>query len=163
MTSQKTESAKITCPIFSGPLHKEWFFILALLVAFLAGCGHVNRGGDAQWRLSANGHPIRAEVAATRAAMKQGLMLRPSLGRDNGMLFDYGAENPACIWMKDTLIPLSVAFVDSAGVVVDIADMAPGAIESRCSRKSVRYALEMNQGWFAVRGITPGSKIDGLP
>jgi uncharacterized membrane protein (UPF0127 family) len=74
-------------------------------------------------------------------------------------------EQPAtqCFWMKNTLIPLSIAFLDDQGRVVNIADMQPQSLDSHCSARPVRFALEMNQGWFARRGIEPGFKLDGPP
>lgn len=113
--------------------------------------------------LSVGGHSIQVEVATTDAARLQGLMNRATLGAEAGMLFDYQAPLPACMWMKDTLIPLSVAFIDPAGVIVNIEEMQAGTIDSHCAEQEVRYVLEMNRGWFAQRGIKAGSLIEGLP
>lgn len=114
-------------------------------------------------RLSVAGHAIQVEVASTEAARLQGLMSRSALGADAGMLFDYGAPLPACMWMKDTLIPLAVAFIDTAGVIVNTEEMQPGTTDSHCAEKEVRYVLEMNRGWFARRSIKAGNRIEGLP
>jgi uncharacterized membrane protein (UPF0127 family) len=113
-------------------------------------------------RLTVDGYPVQAEVVSSEAALLQGLMLRPELGENQGMLFDYGASLAVCMWMKDTLIPLAVAFVDAAGVIVNIEEMQPETTDSHCAEKEVRYALEMNRGWFARRKIKPGSRIEGL-
>jgi uncharacterized membrane protein (UPF0127 family) len=83
---------------------------------------------------------------------------------NHGMLFVF--EPPAqvhCFWMKNTLLPLSIAFLADDGTVVDVADMKPQTTESHCPRQPVRYALEMNQGWFAKRGIGAGAKLTGAP
>jgi uncharacterized membrane protein (UPF0127 family)/quercetin dioxygenase-like cupin family protein len=113
--------------------------------------------------LSVNGYPIQAEVVTSEDALLKGLMNRADLGEDAGMLFDYVEPLPICMWMKDTLIPLSVAFIDAEGVIVNIKEMQAGTTDSHCAAKEVRYALEMNRGWFAQREIRPGMKVDGLP
>ena len=113
-------------------------------------------------QLTAGMHLIRAEVASDSASRVQGLMHRKSLGANDGMLFVFEEPGTQCMWMKNTLIPLSVAYLDDAGVVVNIADMRPHSEKSHCSAKPVRYALEMNQGWFAAKGIKPGARLRGL-
>jgi uncharacterized membrane protein (UPF0127 family) len=80
-----------------------------------------------------------------------------------GMLFIFDEAGEQCMWMKNTLIPLSVAFIDDAGTIVNIEDMAPQTLDSHCARRPARYALEMNRGWFAARGIKPGSRLRGIP
>lgn len=106
---------------------------------------------------------VRAELAVTEEQRAKGLMFRKRLGKNSGMLFDFGAPARVCMWMKNTLIPLSVAFIDQDGVIVNIAEMAPMTTDSHCSAGWVVYALEMNQGWFAARKIEPGSQIAGIP
>ncbi len=113
--------------------------------------------------LGAGMHVIRAEVAQSPEQRAIGLMNRPSMGANDGMLFVFEEANPQCFWMKNTLLPLSIAFIADDGSVVNIAEMKPQALDSHCSTKPVRYALEMNQGWFAKRGIKPGSKLSGRP
>jgi hypothetical protein len=112
--------------------------------------------------LGAGMHLIRAEVADSPATRMVGLMRRTSLGQNAGMLFVFDETAIQCMWMKDTLIPLSVAFVDEAGTIVNIADMQPRSEQSHCAAKPVRYALEMSRGWFAERGIKAGGKLRGL-
>jgi uncharacterized protein len=113
--------------------------------------------------LSAGMHLVQAEVAQTSEERGIGLMHRPKMGANEGMLFVFESESPQCFWMKNTLLPLSIAFLDADGSVVNIEDMAPQTLNGHCSKKPVRFALEMNQGWFAKRGIKPGSKIQGGP
>ena len=79
------------------------------------------------------------------------------------MLFVYAKPGPICFWMMNTLVPLSIAFMRDDGTIVNIADMQPMTVNSHCSAEPVRFALEMEQGWFAKRGITPGKQISGLP
>ncbi len=112
--------------------------------------------------LSVGMHVIRAEVADDSAARTQGLMHRKSLARNAGMLFVFDQTSIHCMWMKNTLIPLSVAFLDEAGAIVSIADMQPHSEALHCATHPARYALEMNRGWFAQRGIKEGTRLRGL-
>jgi hypothetical protein len=112
--------------------------------------------------LSAGMHLIRAEVADTFTTRMHGLMLRQSMGANAGMLFVFEENTPHCMWMKNTLIPLAVAFIDQSGTIVTILEMQPHDETSRCATKPARYALEMNKGWFAQHGIKPGAKLRGL-
>lgn len=104
------------------------------------------------------GHRLVAEVACGYDVAR-GLMGRRALQPDHGMLFIFPNQREQCMWMKNTLIPLSVAFIDMSGRVTNIEDMQPQTTQLHCSREAVRYALEMQQGWFAQRGVKPGSKI----
>lgn len=113
--------------------------------------------------LTAGVHVIKAEVAARDAERQQGLMNREKMGANEGMVFLFEAPAGVCMWMKNTLIPLSVAFIDESGKIVNIEDMQPQTTDSHCAKKPVRYALEMNQGWFKQKNIKPGTKIEGLP
>ena len=113
-------------------------------------------------QLKAGMHIIRAEVAADFSTRAQGLMFRKSLGQNDGMLFVFDEAAVQCMWMKNTLIPLSVAFLDERGAIINIADMRPQSEQSHCAAQPARYALEMNRGWFAQRGIKPGVRLGGL-
>jgi uncharacterized membrane protein (UPF0127 family) len=112
-------------------------------------------------QLNAGIHNIHAEVALTPEQRAIGLMHRREMASNDGMLFVFEEPARQCFWMKNTLLPLSIAFLADDGTVVDIADMQPQTLDSHCSSRPVRYALEMNQGWFAKRGIKPGSKLQG--
>jgi uncharacterized protein len=114
-------------------------------------------------QLNAGMHLIRAEVAADFASRGQGLMYRSAMPSNAGMLFIFDEASTQCMWMKNTLIPLSVAFIDERGTIINIEDMAPRTEDSHCARRAALYALEMNRGWFAARGIKPGSRIGGIP
>jgi uncharacterized membrane protein (UPF0127 family) len=114
-------------------------------------------------QLNAGMHLIRAEVAADFATRGKGLMYRASMPQNAGMLFIFDEPALQCMWMKNTLIPLSVAFIDENGAIINIADMQPQTEASHCATRPARYALEMNRGWFAARGIKPGSRIGGIP
>lgn len=113
--------------------------------------------------LNAGIHLIHAEVAMTPDQRAIGLMNRPELGANDGMLFVFERPSEQCFWMKNTLLPLSIAFIADDGTIVGLADMQPRDLDNHCSPKPVRYALEMNQGWFAKRGIKPGAKLQGGP
>jgi uncharacterized membrane protein (UPF0127 family) len=113
--------------------------------------------------LSAGMYRIRAEVARTEEQRETGLMLRKEMGTYEGMLFVFDDAAVHCFWMKNTLLPLSVAFIADDGTIVTIADMAAQTTDSHCPAKPVHYALEMNQGWFAKRAIKPGFKLGGPP
>ena len=112
--------------------------------------------------LSAGIHVIQAEVANTFPSRTQGLMFRKSLAANQGMLFVFPDSGPQCMWMRNTYVPLSVAFIDEAGAILNIADMQPHSEQSHCATGPARFALEMDQGWFAKRGIKPGTKLGGL-
>ncbi|KPF66417.1 hypothetical protein IP84_16505 [beta proteobacterium AAP99] len=113
-------------------------------------------------QLRAGMHLIQAEVAATDADRQRGLMFREKLGNQQGMVFLFDLRAVHCMWMKNTLIPLSVAFLDDDGVILNIEDMQPQTEKSHCAAKPARFALEMSQGWFKQRGIRPGTRIDGV-
>ncbi len=114
-------------------------------------------------QLTAGMHLIRAAVAAAPTEHMVGLMHRTEMGANEGMLFVYEAPQKHCFWMRNTLLPLTIAFVDDDGRIVNLADMQPRTETSHCSARPVRFALEMNQGWFAKRGIKPGFQLRGAP
>ena len=105
---------------------------------------------------------FRVEVADTEAEREVGLMGRTALDADAGMVFLFDGTTTASFWMKDTLIPLSIAFIDKKGKIVRIAEMKPFDESRTSSLYPARYALEMNKGWFAQRGIKAGAKLRGL-
>jgi uncharacterized membrane protein (UPF0127 family) len=109
---------------------------------------------------------IHAEVAANQADREQGLMYRKSLAPNSGMLFVFDERAGHCFWMKNTLIPLSIAFIDDDGSITDIDEMQAETENNHCPTRAGRYALEMDKGWFTQHGIKPGMKIargDGAP
>ena len=112
--------------------------------------------------LSAGIHLIRAEAASTFETRAQGLMFRKHLGPNEGMFFVFPQSELHCMWMKNTLIPLSVAFVDEKGKIVSISDMQPQTETSHCAAAPAKFALEMPAGWFAAKGIKSGTTIQGL-
>lgn len=112
--------------------------------------------------LNAGIYVIQAEVADTPLTRSIGLMRRKSMATGAGMLFLFDESAAHCMWMKNTLIPLSVAFIDEHGRIVNIADMQPLDETSHCASRPARFALEMNQGWFKKRGVAAGTVVQGL-
>ena len=112
--------------------------------------------------LTSGMYRIEAEVAATDPHRQLGLMNRKSMPPQHGMLFVFNHENTHCMWMRNTLLPLSVAFMDASGTIINIEDMQPQTEDNHCARRPARFALEMNAGWFAQRGIKAGMKINGI-
>ncbi len=115
-----------------------------------------------QMELSANQQKFTVEVAVTDSNRMQGLMHRRMLPENRGMLFVFPRVSHHGMWMMNTFIPLSVAFLDDAGTIINIEDMQPHTRDSHSSAKPARYALEMNLGWFRKHGIKTGMKIEGL-
>ncbi|MFZ4650126.1 MAG: DUF192 domain-containing protein [Rubrivivax sp.] len=108
-------------------------------------------------------HNIVAEVARTPQQQQIGMMMRTKMEQHEGMLFVFDEIGPRCFWMRNTLLPLSIAYIADDGTIVNIAEMQPQSDASHCSDKPVRFALEMNQGWFAKRGIKAGMRLRGTP
>src|SRR5438270_8430536 len=113
--------------------------------------------------LTIAGHKITAEVADTPDSRTLGLMHRFSLRQDHGMVFVFARPEPLAFWMKNTFIPLSIAFIDSTGEILNIDDMAPQTETTHPSRGPALYALEMRKGWFRDHGVKAGDHVDGLP
>ena len=106
---------------------------------------------------------VRAELADTPDALRTGLMNRTAMPADAGMLFALGPPDIYCFWMKDTLIPLSIAFIDRQGRIVDIQDMQPRSLEPHCPPEPITTTLEMNRGWFDKAGVKTGVVVRGIP
>jgi hypothetical protein len=118
--------------------------------------------GGGMLELSFGIHRVEAEVAASADARAEGLMFRRGLPPNRGMLFVFPDSAIHCMWMRNTFIPLSVAFMDEQGAIINVADMQPHSEDSHCARRPARYALEMNAGWFKTRGLGPGARGAGV-
>ena len=114
-------------------------------------------------KLTAGMHQIDAQVAQTPQQRTIGLMFRKEMPQHEGMLFVFEQPSQQCFWMRNTFLPLTAAFVADDGTIVNLADMKPRTEDSHCSARPVRYVLEMNQGWFAKKGVKAGSKLTGPP
>ena len=112
-------------------------------------------------RLQAGMHQMEVQVAATPAQREIGLMNRAEMPNHEGMLFVFEQASQQCFWMKNTLLPLTAAFLADDGTIVNLADMQPQTTTSHCSEKPVRLVLEMKQGWFAKKGIKKGFQLKG--
>lgn len=137
--------------------------LASLLLPFLMGVPLVAASAGLPTRtLTIGGNALTVEVAATPESRATGLMNRFSLQTDHGMLFVFEAPQPLAFWMKNTYVPLSIAFVDRNGRIVNIEDMRPQDESTHWSRAPALYAIEMRQGWFAARGIAAGDSVQGL-
>ncbi|MGZ8288701.1 MAG: DUF192 domain-containing protein [Telluria sp.] len=146
-------------------MKKHFAPLAAATVLALIACGGAG-AQDARFstiKLTAGMHLIQAEVAQTDAQRQQGLMFREKMPTNHGMVFVFDQPTSQCMWMKNTPLPLSVAFIATDGKIVNIEDMQPQTLDSHCSTKPVKYALEMNLGWFKQKNVKPGSAIVGLP
>jgi uncharacterized membrane protein (UPF0127 family) len=131
--------------------------------AIMAALSDVASGEDLPTvQLSVNGHRLVAEIASTTETRTVGLMHRFSLEADHGMLFAFNSPQPLAFWMKNTFVPLSIAFIGIDGKILNIEDMAPQTESTHPSHGLALHALEMKKGWFAERGIAAGDQVKGL-
>ncbi|MDE2253432.1 MAG: DUF192 domain-containing protein [Betaproteobacteria bacterium] len=140
-----------------------WRIVLTVMLTAAAPVSHAQLAVLPQTTLQAGMQLIQAEVASTSEERETGLMFRRELSGNHGMLFVFEDDRPVCMWMKNTLIPLTVAFIDDHGAITNMADMQPQTLDSHCAVQNVRFALEMPLGWFAKRGIKPGFTLRGAP
>lgn len=149
----------------NAPMHLRTFLGLCLLTlaTSLAYAQDQPQMDLPRVKLGAGMHQIDAQVAQTPAQRQIGLMFRADMPQHEGMLFVFEEPAQQCFWMKNTLLPLTAAFVADDGTIVNLADMQPQTTDSHCSAKPVRFVLEMNKGWFAKRAIKPGFRLTGQP
>jgi hypothetical protein len=141
------------------PAGRFLLFLAVLLVAGIAWADAKPRTAT----VKVGPHALRVEVVATEADRMKGLMHRKSLGRDDGMLFIFDEPGYHSMWMKNTFIPLSVAFIDRDGTILNILDMEPHTEDPHISAGPSIYAIETNKGWFAAKKVKAGDKVTGLP
>lgn len=134
----------------------------ALLLS-LAGLSCLAYAGEPLLELRVGDSALRAEYARSPAERERGLMERTELAADRGMLFRFDEVRRHCLWMKNTPLPLSAAFMDAQGRIVDMIDLQPQDRTIRCSSEPARYALEVNQGWFRQRALNVGAQVTGIP
>lgn len=155
--------------VLPAPVSRRLLAAAALLAASLMGMASTGRAQEGpqlnlqRVELSAGMHRIDAQVALAPQERQIGLMNRPEMPQHEGMLFVFEQPSEQCFWMKNTLLPLTAAFVADDGTIVNLEDMKPQTLNSHCSKKPVRFVLEMNQGWFAKKGIKAGFKLGGAP
>lgn len=147
--------------------HKMMRYVQYFLSGLLLLVSLASRGQDApqmnleRIKLTSGMHRIDAQIAGTPEQRQTGLMFRKDMPQHEGMIFVFEKPAKQCFWMKNTLIPLSAAFVSDDGTIVNIEDMKPLVLDGHCSAQPVRFVLEMNKGWFAKKGIKAGSKLQG--
>lgn len=141
----------------------RWLLALAAFSSVLAARADDQPQQLAAIRIGAGMHVIQAMVAQRPAEREKGLMFRKTMDANEGMLFIFDEPAQQCFWMKNTFLPLAIAFVGDDGTIVNIDEMKPQTLDSHCSAKPVRYVLEMNTGWFAKRGIKAGDRLQGQP
>lgn len=140
-----------------------FFFLLLLLSWGYEGAIYSQQREENLSLLTIKGKKIRVEVVRTEQEKARGLMFRDKLGADEGMLFVYEKEEFLTFWMKNTPLPLSIAFIDRKGKIVDIQDMEPFSLRTHTSARPARYALEMNKNWFQKNGIKVGDVVEMSP
>jgi uncharacterized membrane protein (UPF0127 family) len=154
--------------IFNRLLKHHHFFVLSILVfifflPFFAGCENRTKKLSTQeltiLKADNSSISISAEIAATDEERAQGLMYRKELAAGKGMLFVFDRDQIMSFWMKNTFIPLSIAYISSDGIILEIHDMKPHSEAPVSSSRSARYALEVPQGWFETEGIKTGDKL----
>ena len=147
--------------ITTGP-GRPVFFACSLAALLLAGAAQAQDPLPMR-TLTLGERTIQAEVADRPETRAMGLMDRQSLTPDHGMLFVFEQEGMPCFWMKNTPLPLDFAFIDQEGFIANIAAMQPFDLQSHCPVRPIRYALEMEQGWFAKADKQAGERVVGLP
>jgi len=145
------------------PMKNAFFCLVACCCSTLSWAQNAPQLDLQRIQITAGMYLIDTQVAATPEQRSTGLMHRRQMPAGEGMLFVFNFPSEQCFWMKNTLIPLTAAFVADDGTIVNLADMKPLTTDSHCSAKPVRYVLEMNQGWFDKKGIKAGFKLAGRP
>jgi len=143
-------------------LHKE-ITMRRLPVICLLGASGTALAGPHTLTLNVGSHELHAEYVYRDEDRQRGLMGRTELGESAGMLFRFPRLKTHCLWMKNTPLPLSAAFLDEQGRIINLVDLQPHDLTVKCSDGPARYAVEVNQGWFAQRAIQPGQQVEGLP
>ena len=149
-----------------SPMKKIWSTAFAALLVMPSGIVTAEESPQLNLQritLTAGIHQIDTQVAVTQNQHAVGLMYRSEMPTNEGMLFVFEQPSVQCFWMRNTRLPLTAAFVADDGTIVNLENMKPQTTESHCSTKPVRYVLEMNQGWFAKKGVKSGSRLSGQP
>lgn len=135
----------------------------ASIMLFAALAGAEPNAASPKFVLEIGSAKLEVEMATTPEARERGMMNRAKLGPDSGMLFVLDTPDDVCLWMKDTKIPLSAAFINSYGWIMEIVDLQPDSLDERCAPFPIKYVLEVNRDWFAQNRIKSGDRVDKLP
>ena len=148
--------------IFKRPGIYSILFSFIIFLTTLSGCSGLEKFEKREITIEGKGGPvtIKAEIARTSAQQQQGLMYRKEVKDGEGMLFIFDKDDVRSFWMKNTLVPLSIAYIASDGRILEIYDMEPGNLDPVRSSRSVRYALEVPQGWFGRAELSPGDRLE---
>ena len=149
--------------IYSGAMKRLISLFFALSWCLLAASQDQPQTQLPRIKLQLGMYQIDTQVAQTPDQRSIGLMFRSEMPMHEGMLFVFEQPSTPCFWMKNTLLPLTAAFIADDGTIVNLADMKPQTTDSHCSTKPVRFVLEMHQGWFAKKGFKAGNKLAGSP
>jgi uncharacterized membrane protein (UPF0127 family) len=133
----------------------------ALIVSYFSpvGCNGIAQEGLPTAKMQIGNRQFELEIASTDKARQRGLMYRPAMAEDHGMIFVFQQEEPLSFWMKNTLIPLDIIYMDSGGTVVSVKQMQPHDESGVPSEKPARYAIELNQGMAAKAGVKKGDRL----
>ena len=157
--SRRTSAAPPASGNSSGSLRSQVFrIILAAFLLNYTAAQTACSSGIRSVRITVDGHPLEVEIADNDELRARGLMNRRQLDENAGMLFVFDKETRPSFWMKNTPLPLSIAFIASDGTIRQIEDLQPHSLDTLQSSRTVRFALEVNRGWFAARNILPGSR-----
>lgn len=148
--------------LLGGPAF-YWSLVFFVILTLFHGNVQAQAARLPTQELAVDSHRIQAEIAADVQTRSYGLMHRSSLPADTGMLFVFDSVGQPCFWMKNTPLPLSIAFIDRDGYIVNMADMEPHSTASHCPTAPILYALEMEQGWFESKKIQAGARVEHLP
>lgn len=136
---------------------------LICIIAFTHASARASESNLKRQQFQIGTQKLEAELALTAKERQRGLMFRESLAENQGMIFQFTHADYYCMWMKNTLIPLSIAFIDEQGKIINIEEMQANSEQTTCAKSKAKYALEMNTGWYSQRQIKVGQKVDGLP
>ncbi|MEY3408285.1 MAG: hypothetical protein RIS02_12 [Pseudomonadota bacterium] len=161
MTLASTDLQQAIQISFNRLIKLGFAFMLAATFSFAANAQGTPQTNLPRATLNAGMHLIQVQLAQNFDQRQIGLMWRKEMPQNEGMLFIFEQPGVQCFWMRNTLLPLTAAFVLDDGTIVNLADMKPMNDDSHCSKKPVRFVLEMNQGWFAKRNIQAGFKLTG--
>ena len=162
MTARKFYAGRTSLPISNRPAKLQLLFFPVFFLFSLSSCKALEKFEKRELVIEgASGKvTIIAEIALTQAQHEQGLMYRKQLKDGEGMLFIFQSDQVLSFWMKNTIVPLSIAYISHGGSILEIYDMQPGSLDPVRSSRSVRYALEVPQGWFIRAGLETGDMLE---